>query len=179
MTAFSVRCVKLSGVLAIVMLVAFSPFVLSTPVWAGKAPIAKEQIRYLQSSQIVIETKDGQDYSFDVEMATNNEDQARGLMYRTRLNSDAGMLFLFGDEDRRTFWMKDTLIPLDLIFIGRDGVINHIHHHAKPQDETRITSGKPALAVLEINGGLAGTLNIMEGDKVIHPAFRNMGVAPR
>lgn len=135
-------------------------------------------VRYLQPSEVTVETKDGQDYTFSVEMATNSVDQAHGLMHRTRMGNDSGMLFLFNDEDRRTFWMKDTLIPLDIIFISRDGTINHIHHSAKPQDETRITSEKPAFAVLEINGGQAGSLNIVEGDKVIHPAFRNMVVAP-
>ena len=136
------------------------------------------QVHYLQPSTVTIETKDGQDYNFNVEMATTGEDQARGLMHRTHMSSDSGMLFLFGDEERRSFWMKDTLIPLDIIFIGRDGIIDHIHHSAKPQDETRITSEKPAFAVLEINGGQAGSLNIVEGDKIIHPAFRNMDVAP-
>ncbi len=149
------------------------------PLLSGATQRPDGQIRYLQPSSVTIETKDGQDYTFNVEMATNSADQARGLMYREHMDNSSGMLFLFDDEDRRTFWMKDTLIPLDIIFIGRDGIIDHIHHSAKPQDETRITSEKPALAVLEINGGQTGTLNIVEGDKVIHPAFRNMGVAPR
>lgn len=149
------------------------------PLLSGAAQKPDEQVRYLQPSEVTIETKDGQDYTFNVEMATNSADQARGLMYRTHMDNSSGMLFLFDDEERRSFWMKDTLIPLDIIFIGADGTINHIHHSANPQDETRITSEKPALAVLEINGGQAGTLNITEGDKIIHPAFRNMAVAPR
>ncbi len=149
------------------------------PLLSGATQRPDGQVRYLQPSSVTIETKDGQDYTFNVEMATNSADQARGLMYREHMDNGSGMLFLFDDEERRTFWMKDTLISLDIIFIGRDGIIDHIHHSAKPQDETRITSEKPALAVLEINGGQAGTLNIVEGDKVIHPAFRNMGVAPR
>jgi hypothetical protein len=142
------------------------------------SPDATDQIHYLPRQSITIETKSGQDYTFDVEMAVNGEDQERGLMFRTQLNNDSGMLFLFDDEDSRTFWMKDTLIPLDMLFIAHDGTINHIHHNAKPQDETRITTDMPAMAVLEINGGLAGTLNIQEGDKVLHPAFRNVTVAP-
>lgn len=149
---------------------------LSTPanVFANDAKSDAVEVQYLPRDVITIETKSGQDYIFEVEMATEGPDQARGLMYRTSLNNDSGMLFLFGGESQRTFWMKNTLIPLDMIFIAKDGTINHIHHNAKPQDETRITSGGEAMAVLEINGGLSGTLNINEGDKVLHQAFRNV-----
>ncbi|MCE7886171.1 MAG: DUF192 domain-containing protein [Alphaproteobacteria bacterium PRO2] len=142
--------------------------------FANDAKSEAVEVQYLPRDVITIETRAGQDYIFEVEMATESADQARGLMYRSSLNNDSGMLFLFGGESQRTFWMKNTLIPLDMIFIARDGTINHIHHNAKPQDETRITSDTEAMAVLEINGGLAGTLNINEGDKVLHPAFRNV-----
>ncbi len=132
-----------------------------------------QPVEYLPREALTIETAAGKDYVFEVEMALTGEQQARGLMHRTHMNSDAGMLFLFDGEGPRTFWMKDTLIPLDMIFIARDGTINHIHHSAKPQDKTHITSSHPAMAVLEINGGLSGTLGIKEGDKVIHKDFRN------
>lgn len=113
------------------------------------------------------------DILLDVELALNNAQQARGLMFRTYMPSDHGMLFVFNDEDKRTFWMKNTLIPLDLLFIARDGEIHHIHHNAKPQDLTRITSERDSYAVLEINGGMADKLGIVEGDYVIHSSFRN------
>ncbi len=161
-------------------------FGLMIPVWSCMAGDTAENVEtsktgeivYLPREMITVETKAGQDYLFEVEVAANGSDQSRGLMYRTHLNNDSGMLFLFDDEDDRSFWMKNTLIPLDMIFVGRDGVINHIHHNAKPQDDTRITAERPAMAVLEINGGLAGTLNIKEGDRIIHPAFRNV-LAPQ
>lgn len=143
------------------------------PAMADKANPETPEIIYLPRETITVETQGGQDYNFDVEMATQGSEFARGLMYRTSLGSDAGMLFLFGNEGDRTFWMKNTLIPLDMIFIASDGTIRHIHHNAKPQDETRITSEGQAAAVLEINGGLSGALGIKEGDRVIHPAFRN------
>lgn len=148
------------------------------PVLANDAKSEATEVQYLPRDIITIETKSGQDYIFEVEMATEGADQARGLMNRASLNNDSGMLFLFRDENQRTFWMKNTLIPLDMIFISHDGTIQHIHHNAKPQDETRITSEGEAMAVLEINGGLSGTLNIKEGDKVLHPAFRNV-LAPQ
>ncbi|MGB4106793.1 MAG: DUF192 domain-containing protein [Alphaproteobacteria bacterium] len=144
------------------------------PVMADNAHPTRPEIKYLPRETVTVETQAGQDYIFEVEMATNGEDQSRGLMYRTTLGSDAGMLFLFGDEEHRSFWMKDTFVPLDMIFIASDGTIRHIHHSARPQDETRITSEGEAMAVLEINAGLSGSLGIKEGDRVIHPAFRNV-----
>ena len=163
----------------VIVLCAVAIPALSKPVFAAGEIVHKTEpaIRYLPREAITIQTKAGQDYIFDVEMATEPDQQTRGLMYRTHLNNDSGMLFLFNDEAHRSFWMRNTLIPLDMIFISRDGTIMHIHHNAIPQDETMITSEGDAMAVLEINGGMAGTLAIKEGDRVIHPAFRNV-VAP-
>ncbi|MGB0718923.1 MAG: DUF192 domain-containing protein [Bdellovibrionales bacterium] len=121
-----------------------------------------------------IKTQDGKLYDFNIELALTQEQHARGMMYRTYMAENAGMLFLFGDERMRSFWMKDTLIPLDIIFIRHDGEIHHIHHSAKPQDETGITSKHPSMAVLEIKGGMADDLGIKDGDIVIHPAFKNV-----
>lgn len=146
---------------------------------AEEAPTEETAVNYLPREVITVETQGGQDYIFEAEMATEEPQQSRGLMYRTQLNNDSGMLFLFPEEEKRTFWMKDTLIPLDMLFIGHDGTIRHIHHNAKAQDETLITSEWPALAVLEINGGLAGTLGIKEGDRILHPAFRNVVASPQ
>ena len=128
----------------------------------------------LDEDKITIKTKDGADLVFHIELATTSDEQAKGLMYRTFMAEDAGMLFLFPGEDMRTFWMKNTYIPLDMIFIAKDGEIQHIHSNAKPQSLTKITSLKPAQAVLEINGGMADKLGIKEGDKVLHPAFNNI-----
>ncbi len=153
-----------------VLCTAFGPVY---PALADKVHPDAPEIKYLPRETITVETQGGQDYNFDVEMATQGPDLTRGLMYRNSLGSDAGMLFLFGDEAQRSFWMKDTFIPLDMLFIAADGTIRHIHHSAKPQDETRITSEREAMAVLEINGGLCGALGIKEGDRVIHSAFRN------
>lgn len=121
---------------------------------------------------VTIETKQGP-RAFYVELAETPEQQEKGLMNRTSLPEDAGMLFVFSNVSQRVFWMKDTLVPLDMLFLGEDGTVHHIHHMAKPLDRTMITSQRPVKAVLEINGGLSGTLGIEEGDKVIHPVFRN------
>lgn len=151
-----------------------------TPALAGGKDDAanKEQFKYLPRESLTIQTSGGGDYIFDVEIARSSAEHSQGLMNRRQLNGDSGMLFLFSDEELPTFWMHNTLIPLDLLFIARDGTVNHIHRNARPQDDTRITTDQMALAVLEINGGLADTLGIKEGDKVYYKAFRNI-LAPQ
>lgn len=127
----------------------------------------------LQITSLQITSVSGQTHSFDVEVALTPKEQARGLMFRESMGDDEGMLFYFGgDEAERGFWMKNTLIPLDIIFIKADGVIHHIHENAIPHDLTSIRSKGPAAAVLEINGGLASKIGIQKGDKVKHTVFQ-------
>jgi uncharacterized membrane protein (UPF0127 family) len=102
---------------------------------------------------ITIVNKKGEKHSFDVAWALTQEQQSQGLMFVKDMPLGNGMMFLFRTVQERTFWMKDTLIPLDMLFIEPDGRIQHVHSMAKPQDYARITSGKPCQAVLEINGG--------------------------
>lgn len=111
-------------------------------------------------------TQDGS-YLVSAELADTPEKSALGLMGRTGLASDHGMLFLFPTERHVSFWMRNTLIPLDLIYIAKDGVINHIHPMAQPLDETLLPSkGGKVIAVLEIAGGQAEAKNIRVGDTV-------------
>jgi uncharacterized membrane protein (UPF0127 family) len=123
--------------------------------------------------ELTIRTVDGARHRFTIELALNSKDQTKGLMFRQSMPKDHGMLFVFGSNRERSFWMKNTLIPLDIIFLEQDGRIQHIHSMAKPQDLTGITSGLPSYAVLEINGGLSYQLGIKAGDYVHHTAFRN------
>lgn len=99
-----------------------------------------------------------------VEIANNDARRERGLMFRTRLAPNAGMAFVWREDVQGAFWMKNTLIPLDMIFIRADGTIARIVT-AKPLDETAIPAGEPIAAVLEIAGGRAAELGIREGDK--------------
>ena len=126
-----------------------------------------------QRDTLKLKKQNGEVLHFNVELATNTAEQSQGLMFRTELAEDAGMLFLFSTSRLRNFWMKNTLIPLDIIFLHEDGHIHHIHHNARPQDLTRITSKYPSRAALEIPGGVAGRMGIAEGDQVIHAAFNN------
>lgn len=127
----------------------------------------------VRQNALTIETKNNGPIVFNVEIAATDSERNKGLMNRPSLAEDSGMLFVWDDVEQRHFWMKNTLIPLDMIFITEDGTIHHIHHMAKPLDQSRITSTRASKAVLEINGGLTDILGITEGDKVIHPAFRN------
>ncbi len=92
-------------------------------------------------------------------------------MNRDHLASTAGMLFIFDPPRSVSFWMRNTLIPLDMIFLDRDGVVQRIHENAVPLDETPIPGGDGIFAVLEINGGLSRALGIAPGSQLRHPAF--------
>lgn len=111
----------------------------------------------------------GSAYKFEVEIVTTPESRAQGLMFRKALAPNAGMLFIYPDEKPVSFWMKNTLIPLDMLFLKSDGQIAHIAHNAVPLDESQIDSGAAVKAVLEINGGTAAALGIKEGDRVEYP----------
>jgi uncharacterized protein len=108
---------------------------------------------------------------FGVEMASTPEEQAKGLMYRRELPEGQGMLFDFHHEQPTSFWMKNTYIPLDMIFIRADGRILRIAENAVPLSEALVPSGGPVRAVLEVKGGTAKKLGIAPGDRVAHPIF--------
>lgn len=124
--------------------------------------------------EAVVVTEKGEQHKFHVELATDSVQQSRGLMYRTEMPQNVGMLFLFDSEAKRSFWMRNTYIPLDMIFIESDGRIQHVHSMAKPQDDSHITSPGRFRAVLEINGGLTDKMGIKPGQYVFNPAFKNM-----
>lgn len=108
---------------------------------------------------------------FSVDVADDPEERATGLMFRTELPQSAGMLFVYDSPRLLTFWMRNTLIELDMLFIDEHGVVQHIHHRAKPRDETPISGGRGLTHVLEINGGLAQDLGLSIGDELSHPSF--------
>lgn len=104
-------------------------------------------------------------HAFQVEVARTPAEQQQGLMFRTAMGADEGMVFLREPADRAAFWMRNTVIPLDIIFIGPDRRILNIAHGV-PYDETPLPSAGPAAAVLELNGGRAAELGIKPGDLV-------------
>lgn len=123
----------------------------------------------LSRSTASVTTASGGRFAFKVEVAVTEAEQARGLMYRERLADDAGMLFPYATPRPTAFWMRNTLIPLDMIFIDGYGRISKIHPMATPGSEATISSDGPVLAVLEIRGGLAARLGIRVGDRVGSP----------
>lgn len=111
-------------------------------------------------------TSGGKIHRFRVELAQTSKEQAKGLMFRTQLGPDEGMLFPRNPPSPARFWMKNTVIPLDLLFIAPDGRIANIAANAKPYDETGLPSAGPVKAVLELPGGRAAELGIAGGDRV-------------
>jgi uncharacterized protein len=110
-------------------------------------------------------------HRFDVEVAATPEQMERGLMFRQELASDAGMLFDFKQPTMATMWMRNTLIPLDMLFVDATGRIVGIHERAVPRSDAIIAAPSPVRGVIELNGGTAARLGITPGDRVIFPIF--------
>ncbi len=111
-------------------------------------------------------------HKFQVEVARTMRERERGLMNRRSMPPDQGMLFDFHVEQPVTMWMKNTYIPLDMIFVARNGRITAVQRNAVPMSETIIPSGPPAYAVIELNGGAAQDIGAKVGDLVRHPTFK-------
>ena len=113
----------------------------------------------------------GGDESFAVELADDAAERAQGLMFRETLDPASGMLFVYESPRRAMFWMKNTLIPLDMIFADASGTVTRVHSNAVPGDLTPIDGGEGVTYVLEITGGLAERLGIAPGAELRHPAI--------
>lgn len=144
----------------------------ASAVHAQDAPPPQQPQTGLPVEPLQIVTHDGKVHKFRVEIADNDQTRETGLMFRKSLKPNAGMLFDFKRSMNVSFWMKNTLIPLDMLFISKDGVIVNIKSEATPLSTTPIDSGAPVLAVLEIKGGRAGQLGIRIGDKVEERIFQ-------
>ena len=118
---------------------------------------------------LTITTAAGKTDKFVVEVARTVEEQERGLMFRQQLAPNAGMIFPYDPPQAAQFWMKNTYIPLDLLFVRADGTIARIEENAVPLSLDQIPAGEPIGAVLEINGGRSAELGIKAGDKVSWP----------
>ena len=118
------------------------------------------------TERLTIRKADGTTHAFTVELAISADQRAQGLMDRREMADDHGMLFDFGLTRRVAMWMKNTYLPLDMIFIRKDGTIARIAADTVPLSEAIIDSGEPVHFVLELNGGSATKLGIAPGDKV-------------
>ncbi len=120
-----------------------------------------------QGELIFVDTADSDTLAvIDIEIADNDQKTAQGLMYRTSMPENAGMLFLMKTEQMQSFWMKNTYIPLDMIFVNSQKEIVTIRHNTTPMKESSYYSTKPALYVVEVNAGFCRKNNIKEGDRI-------------
>jgi len=123
------------------------------------------------SDRVQLRTGNGGSAAFSVEVVDTNETRAKGLMFRENMARFSGMLFVYDRPQTVSFWMRNTFIPLDIIFMDQTGTVARVHHNAVPLDESTIPGGDNIYAVLEINGGLAETLGIQQGAVLQHLAF--------
>ena len=126
----------------------------------------------LEISPLTIESANGA-HAFTVEIADEPEEITTGLMNRESMDPDAGMLFDFGQPREAAMWMKNTLIPLDMLFMDPEGKVIAIARETVPGSLRTVSPGVPVKSVLELNGGRAEELGIQPGDEVIHPIFGN------
>ncbi|HEX5328303.1 MAG TPA: DUF192 domain-containing protein [Acetobacteraceae bacterium] len=129
----------------------------------------------LPKQRIVIVSKDGKRHDFDVEVADTLPQQTVGLMFRKSVPPDGGMLFNWGSPRQSEMWMKNTLVPLDMVFIAANGTIDSIAENTVPHSLRNIASHGEVLATLELAGGTTARLGITVGDKVLAPMFHDMG----
>jgi uncharacterized membrane protein (UPF0127 family) len=127
----------------------------------------------LPKETLVITTKDGVKHLFHVEMAIDPMQQITGLMFRTSVPDDGGMLFDWGVPRDSQMWMKNTLVPLDMVFINQDGMIRSIAENTVPESLAVIDSRGPVRATLELQAGITAKLGIVVGDKVTQRIFGN------
>ncbi len=127
----------------------------------------------LPKEKLVIVTRDGARHDFSVEMALTPDQQTVGLMFRPNVAADGGMLFDWGTARDSQMWMRNTIAPLDMVFINADGTIRSIAENTVPESLAIIDSRGPVRATLELAAGTAARLNIRVGDKVEQRIFRN------
>lgn len=121
-----------------------------------------------KTATVVLETASGS-HRFQVEVAATSAQRAQGLMYRRSLPPDAGMLFLYEEPRPLFMWMKNTMIPLDMVFFDAGGTVRHIAANAEPFSERPISSEAPVIGVLELNGGKAAEIGLKVGDRLDYP----------
>ncbi len=149
------------------------PLLIALAALAADAARAQRAGVKFETSPLTIETAGGQRHRFTVEFADSDEKRALGLMFRERMAADAGMLFDFKADQPVAMWMRNTRIPLDMLFIARDGRIVNIRERAVPFSEDSIYSDGPVRAVLELNGGTVARLGLKPGDRVRHAMSGN------
>ena len=153
----------------LVLLVLAAAPMLPAPMLHAQTAAQKE----LPKEKLVIVTSDGVAHPFNVEMAITPTEQETGLMFRKSVPEDGGMLFDWGEPRDSTMWMRNTVAPLDMLFINPDGSIRHIAEDTTPESLATIPSDGPVRATLEVAAGTAARLHIKVGDHVQQRVFGN------
>ena len=143
-----------------------TPGAAERPVSPPGASVARHPVSGLEVAPLTVRSG-GKVHRFRVELARTSAEQGRGLMFRSRMGADEGMLFPLDRPRMAAFWMKNTVIPLDIIFVGADGRISNIAANTVPYSLDSVVSDGAAKAVLELNGGRAAQLGIAAGDRVV------------
>jgi uncharacterized membrane protein (UPF0127 family) len=146
---------------------------LAVPLAARAQPEPAGPQPELPKEKLVIVTRDGAQHVFNVEMALKPDQQIVGEMFRKSVPEDGGMLFDWGAPRESQMWMKNTLVPLDMVFVNADGTIRSIAEDTVPESLATIDSRGPVRATLELAGGVTAKLNIRVGDKVEQRIFGN------
>jgi len=132
-----------------------------------KVSVINSVYKFTKNGELTFNKKNGSLITkIDIEIANTEAKREQGLMYRTHMAENHGMLFIFDKDQSLSFWMKNTVIPLDMIFINSKFVIVKIHKNTIPYDESQYSSGKPAKYVVEVNAGFADKYGIKEKDKI-------------
>jgi uncharacterized membrane protein (UPF0127 family) len=132
---------------------------------------AKELDQIFRRDSLQVATPDAKLHRFNIWMADDEARRARGLMFVKHLNAGDGMLFVYPQPQTIAMWMKNTLIPLDMLFVAPDGKVTHVVENTEPHSLKTIESGGPVVGVVELAAGTAARLKIAPGARVIHPAF--------
>jgi uncharacterized membrane protein (UPF0127 family) len=115
--------------------------------------------------------------TISIEIAEDDEERIQGLMRRSHMAQEMGMLFIFDEEEEQSFWMKNTKIPLDILYVNAQKEIVTIYKHTQPYSESPIPSFKPALYVVEVIGGFCDTFGVEEGDYIVFERVENQDYA--
>lgn len=140
------------------------------PSLAAGLILLADAVGALPKSELLVQAGSSE-YRFEVEIADDPAERAEGLMFREALADNAGMLFLYPEPQPVKFWMKNTPLSLDIVFVRQDGVIARIAERTTPFSEELIPSGEAVSAVLEVKGGLMRQLGVAAGDRLKHPAY--------
>jgi hypothetical protein len=173
----AVRKNRAMQIVIVVVLIAFAAYFIFFNVLKSGDTVNKDLENAMKNKTTYTFTKEGELIftkpdekeisEIDIEIADNDDKRMTGLMFRTSLKEDQGMLFIFPYETEQSFWMKNTVLSLDMIFVNSKNEIVNIHHNTTPFSEESYSSGKPAIYVVEVNAGYSNKLGIKEGDKIL------------